>query len=387
VLAITLLGVLPVLMLSVPTTAVATTKNANFDGDWLIKATGEAHLVVTGEDIATGEFGGSLAGPDATLDIVDGEVTGSAYTFTVEIANTVVGVNGAQFTYGGTFSGNTMTITETAIHAWHKGHPVSASSTNPGPYTGTREAFELSGTIIFGCSGASTSCSSGSAPLYGVNVDVDGDSSETTTTDTDGAWSVSVPPGRYTVTPSAPGITFTPDSLELDVTKDENDQDFSGCGASDTSGDDAREPLVKSASASGFTTLTGSYCHNTYVVTIDPKTVVAVVTWTAKAWKCASGKFDAPEPGGDIFTKNIVGGTAAPGDVQKLSNGSFQIRVNDANQKLVMYITVNASLDGGSVSTYGQDYGRDEPIKDEGQQFCQPVDATKLAIPFPQTSI
>src|ERR1700677_601586 len=84
VLAITLLGVLPVLMLSVPTTAVATTKNANFDGDWLIKATGEAHLVVTGEDIATGEFGGSLAGPDATLDIVDGEVTGSAYTFTVE---------------------------------------------------------------------------------------------------------------------------------------------------------------------------------------------------------------------------------------------------------------------------------------------------------------
>jgi hypothetical protein len=369
-------------MLSVSTTSSATTKNANFDGDWLIKATGEGHLLVTGEDVATGEFGGSLVGPHATLDIVDGEVTGNAYTFTVEIADTVVGENGAQFTYGGTFSGNTMTITETALHVWKNGHPVSASSTNPGPFTGTREEFDLSGTIMFGCSGDGTSCSSASSPLYDATVDVEGPSSDSTTTDIDGTWKVSVAAGDYVITPTAPGVTFTPASLDVDVTKNVDGQDFSGCGA--TSPDDASTPdlRISSHANSGAWSLGGVYCWNTYHVTYSPSTGRASVTWISDAWVCdlnEASQFVYAEFGRTFYDNAIVGSDATPGRSFPEKGGAI-VQVQDAAKHLVMSFQINAGGASGTVTTYGMQYGK-TILRKGVERFCQPVDGANSPLP------
>jgi hypothetical protein len=381
--SIALLALLPVSTLGVPTTASASTTNANFDGNWLVKSsTGEAHVVITGENPATGEFGGEVTGPTGlVLKIVDGEVTGSHYTFTDEFPDTVVGESGEQVSYSGTISGDSMTITQTAIRTWHDGQAGDDTiSADPGPFTGTRGEFELSGMIIFGCSGTGTSCSAAAAPLYDATVDVEGPSSASTTTDTDGTWKVSVPAGHYVITPTAPGVTFTPASLDVDVTASADDQNFSGCGA--TSSDDADSPdlRISSHANSGAWSLKGTYCYNTYDVTYYPSTGRASVTWITKAWVCnlRGRAFMNANLGRTFYDNATVGSAATPG--RAFPDGKAAIVQVQSGTDLVMSFRINPGGATGSVTTNGQTLGT-TITKDGTPYFCQPVDGTNSPLP------
>jgi hypothetical protein len=373
-------ALLPALVAISTTSAIASTRNANLDGKWTLSS---GYLVVSGENVTTGTFGGFVKSDKASssIPIATGLVVGDSFSFTSEIAGTVVDVNGAQFDYAGTVNGNTMSIKETGLRVWHKGHRVSAVDDDPGPYTATRPGVDLSGTIEIGCSPNAGSCPAGSGPLYDADVDVEGPTTASTTTDTDGKWTVSVAPGHYTITPSASGVTFSPDSLDVDVTKATDGQDFTSCAA-DSSGSSLRAPLVRNAASSSTWTLTGKYCYNTYSVTYSTATKDATVTWIAKKYICdrTTRFFYNARLGKTLFSNAYVGSRSAPGTVSILAGNSVQVNVNDGGN-LVLEFTIAPDGATGVVSTYPSNYAV-SLVTGGDSHTCQPVGANHSKLPF-----
>ena len=207
--------------------ASGSTKNADIEGTWAITASdGNGVMTVTNENVNTGSFGGTLAGSGVTFRITAGQVTGVDFTMTIEMAGTVVNEHGEQVEYRGVVAGPKMTITSTGAQAWNDGKPVT-NVDRPGTYVGTREGATLSGVVDFGCS--QSACGSAHGPLYNAKVEIDGPTPVTATTDTEGKWTASVIPGDYTITPSAPGVTFDPENYTIHVTKSMSVENFSGC--------------------------------------------------------------------------------------------------------------------------------------------------------------
>jgi hypothetical protein len=386
--ALALLALLPGVALGAPTTALAASKNANLDGVWSVSQKGtklDADFHITGEDTATGSFGGVLDLPPNSAkighyNIVAGQVTGNTFTITADYPGTVVGENGIEATYAGTVEGSMMSGSETDFQVWRHGHKVDASADGDQTFTAERQGFDLSGTITFGCSGGA-SCSSDSAPLYDATIDVEGPSSASTTTDTDGAWKVSVPEGHYVITPKAPGVTFTPASLDVDVTKSEDGQDFAGCGA--TSDDDTSAPSMRipSHASSGAWSLKGVYCWNTYNVTYYPSSGRAMVTWISDAWLCGpitGSHFFNADLGRTFYDNAIVGGNDAPGRAFPDNNGAI-VQVQHG-RNLLMSFHFNPGGASGTVTTRASEFTT--TITHKGVRYaCQPVDANASVLP------
>jgi hypothetical protein len=142
VILMALLAVLSLLYLSIPTKAAAGSNNANFNGRWTVTdGTATAILVISGENLTTGAFGGQFIVHDATQSniepVTNGQVSGNVFTATIEYPNTVIGVNGIVFTFSGTISGNTLTMRNSSVKAWHNGKLFS-STVSHALYTGTR---------------------------------------------------------------------------------------------------------------------------------------------------------------------------------------------------------------------------------------------------------
>jgi hypothetical protein len=373
---------LPALLLS-SSPATASAKNANLDGTWDVAGSSNGTLKISGENVASGSFGGIVQAKDkdasTALTIVDGRVTGDAFTFTGEQAGTVVDEHGAQFDYAGTVSGNNMIIKLTGLRVWNDGKPVDATDDDRGPFKATRAGFDLSGTVVFGCS-SSTSCSTGSAPLYDATVDVDGPTTASTKTGTDGKWTVGVAPGHYTITPSAPDVTFTPDSIDVDVTKATDGQDFTSCAA-DSSGSSSslRAPLLRANTSSPTWSLTGDYCNNFYSVIYSKPTGAATVKWIAKKYICDvdGAKFFNANLGKTIFDNALVGSSAAPGHITTLANKSIQINVDNAAGTNVLSFNIAAGGATGTVTTDAAEY-----TVTVGLHVCLPVVAKHSKLPF-----
>lgn len=340
--------------LSVQFSAGAASNNVNIDGAWTVKASGSTGIFVfTGENVKTGTFGGYVNAEGGSKFVISGQVTGDAFTFNAEAPGTVVDVNGAILSYAGTISGNTMIIRGTSVQAWRHGTPVDVSRDGDlGPYKGTREGIDLSGTITFGCSTNSGACTTGSGPLDEADVDVEGTTSAQTTTDTNGNWSVSVIPGHYTITPSAPGVTFSPASLDVDVTRSTDGEDFTSCAAGSSTTSSLRQPLTRPASKSIVWSLTGDYCSNFYQVTYQTVTKQATVTWKALKYQCDKDRqpFFNARLGKTLFSGALVGSSEAPGSVRTLSNNSVQINVN-SNGVLVLAFNIASGGTTGTVET------------------------------------
>jgi hypothetical protein len=379
--ALVLLSILPLVALPA-TSAVASAKNANLDGRWTVKdGKSTGFLVISGEDVATGTFGGDIEGGglNAALPIVAGQVTGDRFTLTSEVAGTVVNENGAQFDYGGTVDGNKMTIEETGVRTWKNGRSIDSSYEDGGPWPATRASVALSGTIVFGCSADAGTCTSGSAPLYDAEVDVDGPTTASTTTDTDGKWTIPVSPGHYTITPSAPDVTFSPATIDVDVTKATDGQDFTSCAAGSSDTSNARSPLVRSNASSPTWTLTGDYCYNFYSVIYSKPTQSATVTWIAKKFVCdpTGQRFYSAKLGRTLFDSAFVGSSSAPGTIAKLSNNSIQVNVHDANGVSVLEFNIAPGGATGTVTTTPSVY----EVSLKGH-VCGPVEAKHSKLPF-----
>ena len=363
------------------TPALATAKNQNLDGKWRVGGAENGTIAISGENVTTGTFGGVVQadGVASSLEIVDGQVTGDSFTFTGQYAGTVVDEHGTQFYYAGTVSGNVMIIRLTGLQGWDDGKPVDETDNDRGPFKAVRAGVDLSGTIVFGCSGGA-SCSTGSAPLYDATVAVDGPTSASTKTDTDGKWTLPVAPGHYTITPSAPDVTFTPDSIDVDVTKATVGQDFTSCAAdSSAASSSLRAPLLRDNASSLTWSLTGDYCNNFYSVIYSKPTGSATVKWIAKKYICDvdGNKFFNANLSRTIFDNAFVGSSAAPGNITTLANKSVQINVDNAAGTNVLACNIAAGGATGTVTTDAAVY-----TVSVGLHVCLPVEAKHSKLPF-----
>ncbi len=219
--------------------------NANFVGTWDIVDPNApektATLIVTDENDSTGTFSGEITPTggvtpafSAPFPLLDGSVTGDKVTFTIE--RTGIG-RFRNATYRAVWTGTIADNTASgSIDASLEPPTIGRSDTwaLADAFTGSRKEYVVSGKVELGCDGAgSGGCSAATLPVEGFEVDLTGDSqSLTSTTDDQGQWKVTVPPGSYAITPTDPVFTFSPTSLDVNVTNsDVTDQGFQACGA------------------------------------------------------------------------------------------------------------------------------------------------------------
>jgi hypothetical protein len=273
------------------TVATASSKNANLDGTWLIVASdGNGNMVVSNENLTTGSFGGALSGSGVSFTIIAGQVTGNSFTMTIEVAGTVVGEHGEQIDYRGTVNGNKMTITSTASRAWDNGKLVKGDS--PGTYHGTRKGstYELTGEIILQCDSGGASCPANGEPFEGLTVNVTGDNgSASDTTNDDGMWSVKLPEGTYTITPTDPDITFQPLNADIDLDANTMAGKFSACASGQTSDSPqlmARRPMSAQPSV-GYSLRAINCTTSEFSAVFNPKDPGYVsVKWLSSVQQC-----------------------------------------------------------------------------------------------------
>jgi hypothetical protein len=240
-LTFTLLGVASTLVLATAIPAHAATTNTDFDGTWTVvdssDATNTGTLVISSENLTTGTFDGNLTAAGLSQDITSGVVTGNQFTFTDQYPGTIVGENGVQSEYAGTINGNSLTLDATGVQTWHNGRSVA--STTSGSGTGTRVDLDLSGTVeAVACGADATSCTSPPQPVPDVTVTATGATTAQATTGADGTYQLQLPPGTYTVQPSADGRTFSPASRSVPLMEDAAGVDFHTCATQSPSADD-----------------------------------------------------------------------------------------------------------------------------------------------------
>lgn len=173
---------------------------------------------------------GDFSGVDAGFRVV-GQMHGAAFTMTIGGG----GGYTAWVTGSITFSAEKTTWDGTWTDSNHVG----------GTWKGTRAPVDLTiaGTIVGQQCGASSCTTTGIAgqAILAIGTAQDGTAvSRSDRSDAAGAWSVQVPPGTYTVGPSADGTTidgtdFTPPDVQLTVTADVSDLKFVTCAGSASS--------------------------------------------------------------------------------------------------------------------------------------------------------
>ena len=238
----------------------------------------------------------------------------------------------------------------------------------------------LGGTVEFGCS--LSACGSMSGPLYNATVDVEGPTKVSTTTDTEGKWSVPVVPGEYSVTPSAPGVTFNPKSIDLKVTESRDDSNFSGCTSGSSSSENAEAPKFRAAISSRSWKLVGDYCASVYSVDYSPSSNTATVGWNSLAFICnPNGQvFFNLGLNRSIFSGTVVSPSSANGTISTASNGVIDIKVND-NGILVLQFTIDPGGASGTVTTYSDVYTQSFNAGTT-HVSCRPTQATRAKLPF-----
>lgn len=384
------LGVLPIFSSLTTTAAVAGSKNASFVGTWNITDPADpsttATLVVDSENTVTGDFSGTLTaygdnGPafDAPFAVLDGRVTGTSFSFRLERDD--IGLRDATYIalLSGSIDGNNASGTlhssiDPPVDDQHNAF-VGFRSIDL-----TRTSFDVSGTIIYGCSGGAGVCGADAAPLWNAEVDIAGPTSDSTMTDGDGKWSFSVPPGHYTITPTAPDVDFTPASIVVDVTAATPDQDFTSCVSATVSAPYVRAPLALSAAPSTTWSLARKNCFNLYNVAYFTASQSAVVSWTALKYFCPGGKkkYDASY-GRQLFNYDVIKGRSSKGYVFVRPNHDVSIVANDANGVDVLDFLIHAGGATGTVTTHVSSYN--VPINNAGSNYnCAPVPDTNAPL-------
>lgn len=382
--------------------AAAAGGNANFNGTWDAVYAGRADttatVIVQGEDLGTGSFGGTVVPPegygalsDGDYDIMDGQVTGNQFSFDIERDG--IGKRDATYTadWSGTITGNSVSGNIVAsIDPLAPGcnGPESSSLRAPaytclalgGPFTATRKTFTLGGQVTSGC-GGQTSCSSTGVPFGGMEVDVDGASgSATTTTDDQGKWSVDLPSGQYTVTPTDAIYNFTPPDLDVDLKADLGGQDFTACSLPPGQ---FNGPLLASVprqpnGAASFS-LSGEACNERFTYTYSGRHLG--VTWTASALSCqvTIGAKPTDEPTGgwvSAAVKPIKYSYTKDANkvIVHIVGESTTNPTPSANP--VMDVTINPGYRTGVANIRGKSQTQELDVKGNGWVTCWPPNAS-----------
>jgi hypothetical protein len=361
--------------------------NGNFNGRWKVTDAEGAvgYFVVTNENVKTGSFAGSLQVPAGTkgpssYPITAGSVTGNNFTATLEYPGTVVGYNGLQFSYVGSFHGNAMSIKVENYHAWIKGKvvPPDELSTDGTIYKGYRGLLTINGEVDLGCGGSGGSCSASSDALAGVEVTISGDDDATATTDQEGKWSVDVPEGTYTVTPTSDGFTYAPGDRTVKVTKNITVPKFSACVATTTlsasvkNGFGASAPHARPATAKVLTLIGQSVpCAAQVLVQYTPSTREANVVWVANAWYCdkTTRHYWNYHLGGPVYYSNEFG--HSPNDhVDVQANGEVLIHAHHGADEVVL-VDIKPGGKSATATVSGTDFAK-ELVNRGSAHSCEP---------------
>jgi hypothetical protein len=216
----------------------------------------------------TSEGGGSCRGHTAAASYLleDCHVSGGSYSFTVVLSGSSYVSHNT-----GTIDGSTLT---------GEFHDTNGTDVD---YTATRVGgFVLSGRVTaVSCDEDASTCSAPPTPVADVTVTATGDSTGSATTDTEGDYSINLPAGSYTVTPSADNKTFDPDSRSVDLNSDVSGVDFTTCA------DDTTNTTMQRANLAGAedapTTPARSPSPTTYTGTFGDQAFTVKITCAGTA--------------------------------------------------------------------------------------------------------
>jgi hypothetical protein len=377
---------------------IANTKNATIEGLWDIFQGGKslhASFDISNEDVATGSFGGVVNLRPGTAkinhyDIVSGKVTGNAFTIVADYPGTIVGTNGLESTYSGTVSGSTMKGEETDEQGWKNGRKIDLSADGDQTFTATRGGFNLAGTVELGCASDANVCSANGTPFEGLEVDVSGtNGSATSTTDNDGKWNVDLPKGKYTITPTNPNLTFTPNEIVVNLTKAITGQTFKACGAP------SAQTTAAFTSTGSATSLIGHSCNNfvgvKYTLSNDKLSNVSV-NWYTVSWYCVENNkgFTSLGAGNEYVGYQFENHTVKPkvknvithdGLNYFTSTGEINIAVGafggaTKSWATPMVVVIDNGGRSGSVTLNGDVFQR----PGAGSSLCRPFNVIKVPI-------
>ena len=157
-----------------------------------------------GEVIPPAGHGAAFAEP---FDVLDGHVSGDSFTFSIE--RTGIGGTGPDdrdATYHADWTGKVSGLEASgSIDATLEPGTLDRDDgfAAAREFDMTRPGFKLSGTVVsVPCGLEATSCPSQPSPVSGVDVKATGASDGSAITDDEGNYSITLPKGTYTVTPS-----------------------------------------------------------------------------------------------------------------------------------------------------------------------------------------
>lgn len=187
---------------------------------------------------------------------------------------------------------------------------------NGGAFTVSVETgFKLSGKILaVACGQNATSCSSRPSPVAGVTVTASGASSGTATTNSKGEYTLTLPEGKYRITPRDGDRAFAPDSLTTDLKGDTGGFDFKTCAAPEIKNDKRQ-----TASAGGVYYIGeggSGFCKHSFSLKLAGDTVY-LAAWTFP-YKCT---------GSSKLTRTATGEAGDSGVVSN-SKGTFIIAMS-----------------------------------------------------------
>ena len=200
-------------------------------------------------------------------------------------------------------------------------------------------------------------CETGSCslkPQAGVSVDAAGSSgSGSATTGSDGSYSIAVPEGVYTVTPSYPEHTFTPPSKRVSVGSSNATANFKTCSAISTTVNATMQRSGVARAASSVPFKGGSTKNFVRVVYTPCGTSGTVkVAWQVRP-QCQASAGNSLNI--DPYTKKpwpTYWQFPKSGDGPYALDSSNHVNLNDSSGALVMSITVLKGLGSATVEIY-----------------------------------
>lgn len=381
--------------------SASTPTNQNLDGCWQLDSQNEAFSIGSGAsttvsgfliDTITTDLNSESCDVDEPLGSLSGFVSkGSGYLTSGETGFVITGVAGTTMTgyvyYSGESSAPTSAPSYAECEAEHEANPSTGpnclefTATNVAP---PNPSFTLKGEIILQCDSGGSSCLANGEPFEGLKVNVAGDNGTASdTTNDDGIWSVKLPSGSYTITPTDPNMTFTPLNAEVHLDSDTTAKKFSACASAQTADSPqalSRRPeskargLIYSLVGINCTTSEFSAVYNTKA------TPILKLTWKSSVYQCGSTKkfvhqesTDVPIPYSDVRRKDDANGVTV---WLKIDSPKGNPRYDP-----ILKMTVNPGYASGSVTLNGLGVGEDTFGEGTSIKTCTPISAQMTLAP------
>ena len=218
------------------------------------------------------------------------EVVGVDENHSTGVSTAVAWINGKEIPVASLVAGSSSTSFTNAIDVNNNGS-ILAESGSTYYLLAAPSGYLLKGEIILQCDSGGAACLANGEPFEGLTVNVTGDNgSASDTTNDDGMWSVNLPKGTYTITPTDPDVKFLPLNAEVNLDSDTTAGKFSACASGQTSSPHSFERRAADKSSSLVYSLVALNCTTSefsiaYHSTPKPRGRLTVI-WHSAVQQC-----------------------------------------------------------------------------------------------------